>query len=192
MARKKRHIKSRPAIAVLGEGITEREYFKSLKKYRKLPFKFKPEIPKHSDIQSIVNKANALDEIFDKVFCIIDLDRIYANTKERKLYNELKAKNRNLYFIEHYPCLEIWLLLHYEYSTRAYTSCNHLTKFLKKYINDYQKSENYLSKKDLFLFLKEGLDFAMKNAKQLEKKDIGSKCDMYKVMLQLNKLSQNN
>ena len=190
MARRKKHIKSRPAIAVLGEGITEREYFKSLKKHKKLPFKFKPEIPKHSDIRSIVSKANDLSRVFDIVFCIIDLDRIYTNPSEKRLFNELKSKNKHLYFIEHYPCFEIWLLLHYEYSTREYVSCEHLIKFLKRYISDYQKSEHYLNKKDLYQFLYEGFDFAMKNAVRLEKNNLSSKCGMYKVMLQLDKLSR--
>ncbi|RLD70657.1 MAG: hypothetical protein DRJ10_20155 [Bacteroidetes bacterium] len=104
--RRKKIINSRLTIAVLGEGITEREYFKSLKKYSNLAFKFKPEIPKHSDILSIVNKARSLKEYFDIVFCIIDLDRILANPKEKQKYYELKSKNKELTFIENNPCFE--------------------------------------------------------------------------------------
>ncbi|RLD79307.1 MAG: RloB domain-containing protein [Bacteroidetes bacterium] len=185
--RRKRLINSRLTIAVLGEGITEREYFKSLKKHSYLPFKFKPEIPKHSDIQSIVNKAKGLKESFDVVFCIIDLDRILANPKEKQRYCELKLKNKGLIFIENNPCFEIWFLLHFEFSTRAYYSCNALIKILKKNIPDYIKSENYLSKKDMFYFLENNLGKAIENSVILKKSKVESKCDMHKVIHQLNK-----
>lgn len=83
MARTNKRKESRLAIAVLGEGITERAYFKSLKKNKKLSFKFKPEVPKHSDINSIIAKAKDLSTVYDIVFCIIDLDRILSNKKRK-------------------------------------------------------------------------------------------------------------
>ena len=188
MARRKKVINSRLAIAVLGEGITEREYFKSLKKHSRLAFKFKPEIPKHSDIQSIVNKAKFLKNTFDIVYCIIDLDRILVNPKEKQKYYELKSKNKDLYFIENNPCFEIWFLLHFEFSTREYASCENLIKILKKYIPEYHKSENYLAKKDLFFYLENKLDKALENSIHLNKLRMNTKCDMYKVIHKLNTL----
>lgn len=184
--RRKKIINSRLTIAVLGEGITEREYFKSLKKHRNLPFKFKPEIPKHSDIQSIIKKAKYLKESFDMVFCIIDLDRILANPKEKQKYYELKSKNKELTFIENNPCFEIWFLLHFEFSTRAYYSCESLIKILKKHMPDYLKSEKYLNKKDMYCFLETKLGKAIENSVKLEKLGLESKCDMYKIIHQLN------
>jgi len=188
LRRKKRTISSRLAVAVLGEGITEREYFKSLKKHSNLPFKFKPEIPKHSDIQSIVKKANYLKESFDIVFCIIDLDRILSNPKEKRKYYELKSKNKELTFIENNPCFEIWFLLHFEFSSRIYNSCNNLIKILKKHIRDYQKTESYLGKKDLYHFLESKLAKATYNSKKLEKLGVESKCDMHKIIHQIKNL----
>ncbi len=186
--KKKQNIRSRLAVAVLGEGLTEREYFKSLKKHNNLPFKFKPEIPKHSDIQSIISKAKELREIFDIVFCIIDMDRLLANPKEKRRYYELKSKNKELIFIENNPCFEIWFLLHFEFSTRGYTSCDSLVKILKKYIIDYSKAENYLAKKDLFFYLQNKLTIAHENSIRLEKVRVNTKCDMYKVINKFNNL----
>jgi hypothetical protein len=188
MARRKIKINSRLAVAVLGEGITEREYFKSLKKHKKLRFRFKPEIPKHSDIKSIISKANDLMNIYDIVFCIIDLDRIYAHPKEKQIYYELKSKNKHLQFIEQNPCFEIWFLLHYEFSGREYFSCEHLIKQLKKYISNYQKSGDYLEKKDLYKFLKSNLQIAIDNSLQLERSGVKSKCEMYKVIQAFDRL----
>lgn len=186
--RRKKTISSRLAVAILGEGITEREYFKSLKKHSNLSFKFKPEIPKHSDIHSIVKKAKNLKEVFDIVFCIIDLDRILANPKEKQKYYNLKAKNKELIFIENNPCFEIWFLLHFEFSTREYASCESLIYILKKNIPDYKKSESYLAKKDLYFYLEGQLSKAFDNSIHLEKSGVDTKCDMYKVIHQLNKL----
>ena len=93
MRRKKNMPIIKESIAIIGEGITEREYFKSLKHSKKLPFKFKPDIPKHSDIKSIISKAVSLADSFDFVYCIIDLDRILLNQKELEFYNRNKLRN---------------------------------------------------------------------------------------------------
>jgi len=187
--RKKKNIPVfREAIAVIGEGLSEREYFKSLKQHEKLPFKFKPDIPKHSDIKSIISKAVSLSETFDLVYCIIDLDRIILNPKELDFYNKHKLKYQNILFIESNPCFEIWFLLHFEFSGRNYSDCQSLIGLLRKYISDYSKSFNYLTNKNLYGLLKPRLDSAIKNSIKLEKSDVESKCDIYKLILELNKL----
>jgi len=172
-------------IAVIGEGITEREYFKSLKNYEKLSFKFKPDIPKHPDIKSIISKAESLSESFDLVFCIIDLDRLLLNSTELSIYRNYKSKNKGIIFIENNPCFEIWLLLHFELSGREYESCTNLISFLKKYIADYNKSYSYFSGKDIYRLLNPKLEYALKNAVRLEKLNRNCKCDVHKLLLEL-------
>jgi len=176
------------SIAIIGEGLTEREYFKSLKHFERLPFKFKPDVPKHSDIKSIISKAISLAESFDFVYCIVDLDRILLNAKELDFYSKNKVKYQNIIFIESNPCFEIWLLLHFEFSTRTYNNCHSLIGFLKKYISDYEKSFNYLSNKDLYLILYSKMENAIQNSKKLDKSNSESKCDIYRLILELNKL----
>ena len=171
MRRKKNMPIIKESIAIIGEGITEREYFKSLKHSKKLPFKFKPDIPKHSDIKSIISKAVSLADSFDFVYCIIDLDRILLNQKELEFYNRNKLKYQNIIFIESNPCFEIWLLLHFEFSTRTYNDCHSLIGILKKYIPDYEKSFNYLVNKDLYVLLISRIENAIQNSKKLENSD---------------------
>ncbi len=78
-----RHIKAQklyPAIAIVGEGIVEQIYFTQLKQFEKVNFNVKPDLPKHPNAQSIVDKANALlSKEYDMVFCIIDMDQINEN-----------------------------------------------------------------------------------------------------------------
>jgi hypothetical protein len=183
MRRKKLIPIRRETIAVIGEGITEREYFKSLKNYEKLLFKFKPDIPKHSDIWSIVSKAETLADSYDLVYCILDLDRILLNQKELAFYRKIKNKQKNIIFIENNPCFEIWFLLHYELSGREYDNCSNLIGNLKKYISDYNKSCIYIENKDLYRFLRPKLEVAIKNSITLEKTIGSSKCDIYKLIL---------
>jgi hypothetical protein len=176
----------RKTIAVIGEGLTEREYFKSLKHHEKLPFKFKPDIPKHSDIWSIVSKAEELANYFDFVYCIIDLDRILPNKQEYGFYRKIKNRQKNIVFIENNPCFELWILLHFEFSTRDYDNCGSLTAILKKHIPDYVKSFKYLENRDLYGLLSSKLELAIRNALMLEKAIVNSKSDVYKIILEMN------
>ena len=139
--RKKRNLKK--TVAIIGEGITELKYFESLKKHENISnIKLKPELPKHPDINSIIKKANkSLQNGFDTVFCIIDLDRIFSNSTEEQNYYRFKKEYPKIEFIENNPCFEIWFLLHYEYSSREYNSCNQLISKLKKHIPDYEKTK---------------------------------------------------
>lgn len=60
------------------------------------------------------------------------------------------------------PCFEIWLLCHYEYSTRQYNSSDEVTKYLKNYIKDYSKNDENILEETKYLIPK-----ALKNAEKL-------------------------
>ena len=45
------------------------------------------------------------------------------------------------------PCFEIWLLCHYEFSTRQYNSSDEVVKNLKNYIRDYSKNDETIYEK---------------------------------------------
>lgn len=83
-------------------------------------------------------------------------------------------------------------MLHFEYSSREYLSCNQLIKHLKKYISDYQKPGNYLEKKDLYFYLQNKLTTAYTHALRLRKESCQSKCDMYKVIDIFEKINKNS
>ncbi len=82
--------------------------------------------------------------------------------------------------------MAIRLLLHFEFSTRAYFSCESLIKVLKKHIPDYKKSESYLAKKELYFFLKNKLRTALDNSIHIEKSKVDTKCNMHKIIHLLN------
>ncbi len=165
-----RHFKAKklyPAIAVIGEGITEHIYFSQLKRYEKLKFTLKPDLPKYSSAKSIVAKAvELIEKEYDHVFCLFDMDEINRDRALREEYAALKREYHggNITFIENNPCTEFWFLLHYRQTTREFDNYNQLERSLKKYIPDYEKTEKYLVSKDIYHHLKPGQETAKDNA----------------------------
>ena len=143
MARKERNRKNvSETIALIGEGITERTYFRQLIQIERLhSFKIKPDLPQHPDISNYEKKIkNYINKDFDKIYCIIDLDNIYKKQSEKEKYKKIKKAYPNIIFIENNPCFEIWFLLHFNFSTRDYNSdCKEVIKYLKKKLQIIRK-----------------------------------------------------
>ena len=179
MARKTNNKNPKKIVAVIGEGITEWHYFNDLKQIEKYSFQLKPELPKHSDVNAVVNKALELRENgYDKILCLFDLDRIISNRIEKakylkfkKKYHHSKSKRKgNIIFYDTMPCIEYWFLLHFEqYSTKIYPSYESLKTVLSKYLNDYDKSDKYFKKVKIYqtLIKKGSLTLAIENATKL-------------------------
>jgi hypothetical protein len=73
MTRKNKKLRVKKKYAVVGEGLTEWFYFNAMKQVENFNFDLKPDMPKHSDINSIFLKAESLlEKGYDKVFCVID------------------------------------------------------------------------------------------------------------------------
>ena len=155
MSRGNRKRELKPAIAIVGEGITEQIYFTQLRNHEKIGFTVKPELPKHPDIKSIINKAIELIKYkgYDFVFCVFDLDEINRNGAVREQYNELKRNHngKQIVFIENNPCLEFWFLLHYHQTTREFDNYGQLERLLKIHIPDYEKTQKYLTAKSTII-----------------------------------------
>ena len=189
MARRKSNIKKlKKQIFIIGEGITEQIYFNQLKQFENIKIKIKPELPYTTDITGIVKKAKKISDASPAniVYCIIDLDRILSNTAEAKKYKKLKPENKKIKFFEINPCFELWFLLHNKYKGKEYNNCNEVIKFLKKYIPDYEKTEKYFLKKNLYVLLKDKLSIAVSNSKKLNNSGSKTKCDIYKIIEELN------
>ncbi len=159
MARK---TKSRPPkfqVAIVGEGETEWFYFNNMRQYERFNFKVEPELPKHSDYKAIIRTARKKrDEGYDLVFCVLDLDRIITNDTERKGYLIEKSKtksNKDIEFIETMPCIELWFILHFldNYSSRIYLDYKQVSRPLKRYIPDYEKTAKFLKPFRLYEYL---------------------------------------
>lgn len=89
---------------------------------------------------------------FDRVFCAFDKDthahydqplNEIANSKPKKVFQAINSV----------PCFEYWLLLHFKFTTKQWTStgskspCESLIKDLKQYLPDYSKGDSGLYEK---------------------------------------------
>ena len=71
------------------------------------------------------------------------------------------AKKADIKTAHSVPCIELWYLLHFTYTTRAFSKYGDLRPELKKYLPDYDKSKDYCIE-----FLSK-LDDAFRNAGKL-------------------------
>lgn len=156
-------------FALIGEGFTEWYYFNSMRKAGRLCYDIKPELPKHSDLKSINDKAEECLQLgYIKVFCIVDYDTIARDQTEFNKYNKIKQKSKNnIIWIESMPSIEFWFLLHYQenFSSKIYTNYKEIEKDLKKHISDYDKTKEYFIKKDIYSLLEHNGSKATKLSK---------------------------
>lgn len=70
----------RKSIAIIGEGLTEYRYVDDMRTTERYRFSLVPGIPKHSDIDDIVNLAKErVNAGYDYVLCLIDMDVIESS-----------------------------------------------------------------------------------------------------------------
>ncbi len=102
---------------------------------------------------SVVNYAKHLyqeekktGDSFNKVFCVIDKDTHTTYDAALLLINNSKPKGV-FEAANSVPCFEYWLLLHFIFTTKAYTangtksSCASLISDLKQYLPNYEKGD---------------------------------------------------
>jgi len=91
-------------------------------------------------------------DAFDRVFCVFDKD---SHAHYEQPLNEISnSKPKNVFqAINSVPCFEYWLLLHFKFTTKQWTStgskspCESLIKDLKQYLPHYSKGESGLYQK---------------------------------------------
>jgi len=126
-----------------------------------------------SDPLSVVNYAierHKKDPIYDRVYCVFDRDKhaTYDAALDKARATRLK-KGAALHVITSIPCFEIWLLLHYTYTSRSFSAagyasnCAVVESEFKSHIAGYQKGSRII-----FELVKDKLDNAMTNAKRLD------------------------
>ena len=165
--RKVRKQKSKILIAVEGNNKTEKIYFNNFEDSKK-NFDISYARGNNTDplklVQMLIKeiKDNDLDLLDDDMaFCIFDTD-IDPN-KNKVIVNAIKLANKNnIKIITSSPCIELWFLLHYEYST-ASMSNDEVIKKLKNYYPKYKKNIN------IYPDIKDKMDIAINNAKKLER-----------------------
>ena len=160
----------KPVLVIMGEGanVTELQYFSHFNKQNG-KYSIQPHRAGHvTDPVGLVKDAekywedNQLaNELGDKIYIFIDID---CNQDRIRKIREAKKASKNVKFIFSNPTFEIWYLLHFEYTTRAFQNGTELIQMLKKkYIPEYEKSL------DVSAILEPNLDVAIMRAKQLKK-----------------------
>lgn len=153
----------RKSIAIIGEGLTEYRYVDDMRTTERYRFSLVPGIPKHSDIDDIVNLAKErVNAGYDYVLCLIDMDVIESSYDKMAHYRSLKKDNPKIIFVESSPCTEYWFLMHYMPgpSSKEYADYNAVAQELKKHIPDYDKTETFFNKTHIYRELKEKGDLA--------------------------------
>lgn len=157
--------KRNPFVIIGCEGKTEKTYFKNFNN-RRCIIKFSkgnstdPKGIVQELIQYIQNEIELEEN--DKVYAVFDTD-IGQNKQQQIEEAKRLAEANGVEIITSTPAFEIWFLLHFGYTTKAFVSNKALQDELEKQIPDYSKSNNtYLTVKDL-------TGQAIKNAKRLEK-----------------------
>ncbi|MBW1612737.1 MAG: RloB domain-containing protein [Deltaproteobacteria bacterium] len=171
MARRQNNRRFRFKYAVLGEGITEQYYLTYLKKFKGYRYSVRPIL--FQDIG--IEKAEAIiDELVsgecDQITYFTDYDTI-ANQGKRAAFDKLVKKyedNQEVLICESMPSIEYWFLLHFRYTTMEFSDCKEVLVELKKHINDYSKSGQYLKTERWFnkLLENDGLGKATTNAEK--------------------------
>jgi hypothetical protein len=112
------------------------------------------------------------DKDFDHIFCVFDKDKhISYNAALDKIRAKRLAGGATLHAITSVPCFEIWLLLHFTYTTHPFSAagsdsnCALVIDALdgKGRILGYEKGS-----KDIFNVLSDKLETAIRNAEKLE------------------------
>lgn len=176
----------KPKIAFVVDGECEFWYIQMLKRNEKsLNVDLKPEIPQRKKLLDQYTKVIELSKDYDKVFWIIDFDVIISETRKAKkgaetalqefkrYYIDIEKRFENIFTIVNNPCLEFWILLHYQTTSKYFDNCDSATKELKKHLTNYEKTQSYYTKQDndIYLKLKPNLIKAISNAKKLKELD---------------------
>jgi hypothetical protein len=112
------------------------------------------------------------DKDFENVFCVFDKDKHASYSAALDRIRSTRLKGAKLYAITSVPCFEVWILLHFAYTTHAFSAaggasdCDLVIDELDKKgrIPGYEKGS-----KDIFNVLRDKFETAIINAERLEK-----------------------
>ena len=148
----------------------------------------------------LAQAKKCLDEGYDEVICLMDMDRLNTHPTEMQVYQKAKiqAVFRRVTFIETDPCTEYWFLLHFveRSSTKRFADYTAVETKLRKYLPNYSKSENYLRKIRLYDFLAQhgnlnnALSLARKSADLHNQGNENSYSQMYKLFDKLGEFAK--
>lgn len=83
---------------------------------------------------------SAATDAFDQTWVVFDRESQNHPRREQMPEAIRLAEEKNVLIALSIPSFEFWLLLHYEFTTKAFDGCDPCKKALKKFIKDYEKS----------------------------------------------------
>ena len=137
-----------PIPTIIGAGITEQWYFTHLKALRGYRVKIRP---RFFGTETAAGLDKKIDEVLRDdgiAICVYDADVSTWNEMERKKLAALQKKyegNASVLLCDSMPSIEYWFLLHYKHTTCHFGTSKAVIKELKKYIPQYDKTEQFLS-----------------------------------------------
>lgn len=171
--RKLRKPKSKVLIATEGKNKTEKTYFSNFEDSKK---SYNVTYARGNNTDPLKLVKMLIKEIAelrldlqddDVAYCIFDTD---VDSNKNTIIEEAiqLAKKNNINIITSSPCIELWFLLHYDYTT-ANMNNEEVIRKLKKYYPKYKKNIN------IYPDIIEKIDLAIDRAKKLEKYQINNK-----------------
>ena len=104
----------------------------------------------HTDPVGVVREAMKLREVqaansnkapYDQVWVVFDREKQNDPRREQVPAAQQLAATNGIRVALSIPSFEFWLLLHFHYTTAAFDGCAAVTKALKKFIKNYEKSD---------------------------------------------------
>ena len=137
-----------PIPTIIGAGITEQWYFTHLKALRGYRVKIRPRFFGTETAAGLDKKIEEVLRDEGVAICVFDADVSTWNDAERKKLATLRKKytgNSSVLLCDSMPSIEYWFLLHYKHTTRHFGTSKAVIKEQKKYIPQYDKTEQFLS-----------------------------------------------
>ena len=179
---RRRHPTREPydVVLIVCEGAkTEPNYFEALRiKFKLSSANVRVSPPEYgNDPLSVVRFAE--DELgrestgYNRAYCVFDRNG-HANYVDARTYIEHCEYGMvgRLFPITSIPCFEVWLLLHYRYSTAPYQSCDKVIRELRTHLENYQKGSGNVFQRTCDL-----IDVATANAERLARDNDASQSD---------------
>lgn len=145
---KERKLKSRN-ITIIGEGLTERGYFKHLKSLKGYRYTCKPRNFSQQSIDDLQKQIGKVLEDDGVAVCVFDANVARDKPAERKKLEAMQKKyagKEQVILCDSMPSIEFWFLIHYLNTNKYFASSTDVIKVLHRFLPDFSKHETYLSK----------------------------------------------
>ena len=145
---KERKLKS-PNITIIGEGLTERCYFKHLKSLKGYRYTCKPHNFSQQSIDDLQKQIDKVLEDDGVAVCVFDADVARDKPAERKKLEAMQKKyagKEQVILCDSMPSIEFWFLIHYLNTNKYFASSTDVIKVLRRFLPDFSKHETYLAK----------------------------------------------